>query len=169
MIDAYCPVCQKTTGHARRLGFGTLFMVLLTCGFGLLLLPLYPKRCTVCGRELPKLHRLRQDVPKAAPTSSSLSPLPSSSPTPDLSPGHKICPACAETIKLAALKCRFCGHSFDPDQVAQAVAALDASLKKAAGLTQCPACLKWDVHDAYLPDGGFGPWCPHCRRPLPPL
>jgi len=25
----------------------------------------------------------------------------------------KICPVCAETIKLAALRCRFCGYSFD--------------------------------------------------------
>jgi hypothetical protein len=34
----------------------------------------------------------------------------------------KKCPYCAETIKLAAIKCRFCGERFDPEEVAQQVA-----------------------------------------------
>jgi len=33
----------------------------------------------------------------------------------------KKCPACAELIKLEAIKCRFCGESFDPDDVAQQI------------------------------------------------
>jgi hypothetical protein len=36
----------------------------------------------------------------------------------------KKCPSCAETIKLAALKCRFCGEVFAPDSVEAAVKAL---------------------------------------------
>lgn len=34
----------------------------------------------------------------------------------------KKCPVCAEVIKLEAIKCRFCGEKFDPDDVAQQVA-----------------------------------------------
>jgi hypothetical protein len=34
----------------------------------------------------------------------------------------KVCPACAETIKLAAKKCRFCGEVFDPDKVEAMIA-----------------------------------------------
>jgi hypothetical protein len=45
--------------------------------------------------------------------------LPASPPAPreiDLSAETKTCPFCAETIKLAARKCRFCGELFSEDQ-----------------------------------------------------
>jgi len=44
-----CPNCGKLTGFKRFLGFGTFFMVLLTCGLWLLMIPLYPARCMTCG------------------------------------------------------------------------------------------------------------------------
>jgi hypothetical protein len=44
-----CPNCGQLTGFKRALGFGTLFMVILTCGFWLLVIPLYPARCINCG------------------------------------------------------------------------------------------------------------------------
>lgn len=44
-----CPNCGKPTGFKRALGFGTLFMVVLTCGLWLLLIPFYPARCINCG------------------------------------------------------------------------------------------------------------------------
>jgi hypothetical protein len=44
-----CPNCGKLAGFKRALGFGTLFMVILTCGFWLLLIPFYPARCINCG------------------------------------------------------------------------------------------------------------------------
>jgi hypothetical protein len=44
-----CYVCNRPSGFARRLGWGTFFMVILTAGFWLLTIPFYPKRCTTCG------------------------------------------------------------------------------------------------------------------------
>ena len=44
-----CPNCGKLTGFKRALGFGTFFMVLLTCGLWLLVIPFYPARCMTCG------------------------------------------------------------------------------------------------------------------------
>jgi hypothetical protein len=44
-----CPNCGKLTGFKRALGFGTFFMVLLTCGLWLLVIPFYPARCINCG------------------------------------------------------------------------------------------------------------------------
>ena len=162
----------KETGFARRLGVGTIIGILVTGGLWLLTLPLYPKRCAICGHELPKLYRLRQDVPKG-PQAAAVPPPPGSPPPSAAASAEKICPACAETIKLAALKCRFCGHQFDPDQVARDLAAQNLAAQKtaallAAGRRQCPHCGSWEVLQAYLPDGGLGPWCPSCRRPATP-
>ncbi len=44
-----CPNCGRLTGFKRALGFGTFFMVVLTCGLWLLAIPLYPARCMNCG------------------------------------------------------------------------------------------------------------------------
>lgn len=44
-----CPNCGKLSGFKRALGFGTLFMVVLTGGLWLLYIPLYPARCINCG------------------------------------------------------------------------------------------------------------------------
>jgi len=48
-----CPNCGKLTGFKRALGFGTFFMVLLTCGLWLLVIPFYPVRCINCGLQRP--------------------------------------------------------------------------------------------------------------------
>jgi hypothetical protein len=44
-----CPNCGKLSGFKRALGFGTFFMVVITCGLWLLVIPLYPARCINCG------------------------------------------------------------------------------------------------------------------------
>ena len=87
---------------------------------------------------------------------------------------NKPCPVCAEIIKLEALKCRFCGELLDPQEVARLVeerrAALEADLaQRAAGKIQCPRCHRWDVHRAFIEDGGLGDWCPHCEISLQKL
>ena len=48
----HCSNCNKKTGHKRALGWGTFFAVLITAGLWLLIIPLYPKRCIICGYNL---------------------------------------------------------------------------------------------------------------------
>ena len=69
----YCPNCAKPTGFKRALGFGTLFMVLITLGLWLLVIPLYPARCITCGlmRSTAFWENLRTN-PRKALTGSSL-------------------------------------------------------------------------------------------------
>jgi hypothetical protein len=45
----HCPSCERNTGFKRSLGLMTLLAVLLSFGLWLLLIPLYPARCVVCG------------------------------------------------------------------------------------------------------------------------
>ncbi len=52
MQMSFCKNCNGNRGFKRSLGVGTIFMILLTGGFGLLALPFYPKRCITCGSEM---------------------------------------------------------------------------------------------------------------------
>ncbi|MGA2742662.1 MAG: hypothetical protein ABSG65_35140 [Bryobacteraceae bacterium] len=45
----FCPNCGKRSGFKRALGFGTFFMVVITFGLWLFMIPLYPARCINCG------------------------------------------------------------------------------------------------------------------------
>lgn len=49
MRVTHCYVCNRPSGFARRLGWGTFFMAVLTAGLWLLTIPFYPKRCVTCG------------------------------------------------------------------------------------------------------------------------
>lgn len=49
MLMADCNNCGRRTGFKRALGFGTLFMVVITFGVWLLVIPFYPARCVICG------------------------------------------------------------------------------------------------------------------------
>ena len=51
MEEGFCNSCSRVTGYKREIGIGTLFAVFLTFGFWLLLIPLYPKRCKICGNQ----------------------------------------------------------------------------------------------------------------------
>lgn len=66
----YCPNCQKLSGFKRALGFGTFFIVLLTAGIWLLIIPFYPARCITCGltrhEALPRITKVLLGVLGAA-------------------------------------------------------------------------------------------------------
>jgi len=87
----------------------------------------------------------------------------------------KKCPACAETIKLEAKKCRFCHEVFDPVEVEKEIEAYRSrkaelerqeTEKKKVGAKQCPTCGNWDVYTAADGEGGSCDWCPHCKEPI---
>jgi len=49
VISAYCPSCQRITGHRRALGWATFFLVVVTGGLWLAALWCYKPRCVICG------------------------------------------------------------------------------------------------------------------------
>jgi hypothetical protein len=81
-------------------------------------------------------------------------------------PDTKICPACAEEIKIAALKCKHCGEVFDPVATAELVTAHQTEAEKLLDPTVCPYCRLPGVTNAFLGDGSFGPWCPNCKQAI---
>jgi hypothetical protein len=114
----YCPNCGKMTGHKRALGWGTFFGALATFGASVNAIPFYPKRCIVCGRKSNREDSAEQ--PYSEPDQTLDDELQSDGVSQKRD--RKKCPACAELIKLEAIKCRFCGERFDPDDVARQVA-----------------------------------------------
>lgn len=67
MFVTQCANCGQQRGFARRLGFGTFFMVLITLGLWLLVIPLYPKRCSVCGCERAPAENFQQGLSRRSP------------------------------------------------------------------------------------------------------
>ncbi len=117
MEYSYCPNCRKMTGHKRALGWGTFFGGVATVGISTLAIPFYPKRCIVCGRESSGKESKPQYSEFFDNTDAGLADEHTMQAC-----DTKKCPICAEIIKLEAIKCRFCGESFDPAEVARQVA-----------------------------------------------
>jgi hypothetical protein len=138
LFGVACAICAS---NKKRSAVGWFFLGMLLGPFGLIFILLLAP--------LPQ----EVDVRQAVLTPSEI-----------LASQTKKCPKCAESIKFEALKCRFCGEEFDPDQVKQAVAERLAALSR--GAVACPRCGEFGVvKKAMLPDGGFGPWCPICQKP----
>ena len=80
----------------------------------------------------------------------------------------KPCPLCHKAIGVEAAECRFCGATFDPAEVELQVGSRRAELREKweQDLKRCPTCGRWDVHEAYIEDGSWDDWCPHCARSL---
>jgi uncharacterized protein (DUF983 family) len=138
LFGVACAICAPSK---RRNGVAWFFIGMLLGPFGLIFILLLPS--------LPKEEDLRPAL---------------LSPQAIIAGQTKKCPKCAESIKFEALKCRFCGEDFDPDQVRLAVRyRLDAITR---GAVACPRCGEFGVvKKAMLPDGSFGPWCPICHKP----
>ena len=49
---------------------------------------------------------------------------------------EKVCPKCAETIKMAALVCRYCGHEFDEAEVSRVIATRKREIEERERETQ---------------------------------
>lgn len=64
---------------------------------------------------------------------------------------EKLCPRCAETIKSAAIACRFCGHEFDP----QKDGGKRGTTTSKNGGTTCSKCGKYYASKFKA--------CPHCN------
>jgi hypothetical protein len=111
----YCNSCGNYSSTAMRKGSGWIEFILYLC----FLIPgiLYsiwrrsgsPNVCPIC--------RLAGLVPAQVAKTHSVRTEDGSPPSQTAS--TKKCPVCAEEIKLEAIKCRFCGETFDPQDVAR--------------------------------------------------
>ena len=151
----YCTNCRKMTGHKRALGWGTLFGAAFTFGASTAAIPFYPKRCIVCGRK-----STDEDSKSSQSGSYQTADEESQSGSGSLVTDTKKCPVCAETIKLEAIKCRFCGEKFDPNEVARKV----AEIRNEDSFENRVLCSDGNCTGIIGPDGR----CKECGKPYKP-
>ena len=55
MSIKFCDLCERNVEAKRKIGVGSLILVLVTAGFWIFVLPFYQKRCPICtGTQLSK-------------------------------------------------------------------------------------------------------------------
>ena len=62
----HCQACQRSVPAKRHFGVGTLIFVIMTLGWGILLLPFWKKRCTICKSDA------LQDLPQGLSANTSI-------------------------------------------------------------------------------------------------
>ena len=53
----HCHYCRRMVAHKRKIGIGTIILILLTGGLWLLTIPFYAVRCSICGGTQSLLHK----------------------------------------------------------------------------------------------------------------
>ena len=48
MAIEYCALCKRYVETKRKIGVGSLILILFTIGWWILVLPFYKKRCPIC-------------------------------------------------------------------------------------------------------------------------
>ncbi len=181
MAEQFCTSCGKT-GKPKLVTQGgclielVLWLFLIVPGiiYSLWRLTSKKKVCPYCGNptmiplEAPAAKKMLVEHPDSATEIQ----LPTKIEDISLENETKKCPVCAESIKLEAQKCRFCGEEFDPDvvedliktRIAEITKEIEFAKLKNEGKKQCPQCGKWDFHQAVLRDGTTGDYCHNCGK-----
>jgi hypothetical protein len=55
MAIKYCNQCQRNVTPRRKIGIGTLILVLITCFIWIIFIPFYQKRCPICNTVAPQI------------------------------------------------------------------------------------------------------------------
>jgi len=59
MKTQHCEICGHQTAHKRRIGVGTLLLVIFTSGLWILVIPFYQVRCVVCGTPIGNINNFK--------------------------------------------------------------------------------------------------------------